>query len=81
LAIGQLKEGAAVGFGRILPEYLVEATTAGKKVKCVVEDQEGFRQSIDDRQRKGLRLCTIAKLLHLVVLRKLARAHGLELPG
>ena len=38
-------------------------------MKRLVEDEERFGKGVDDRQRKGLRLCTIGKLLHWIVLR------------
>jgi hypothetical protein len=54
-----------VRFRGVLAEHLIKATAGGKKVQRVVKDQERFRQRIDDRQRKGLRLGTIVKFLHL----------------
>jgi hypothetical protein len=69
LAVGELEQGSSVSFGGVLAEHLVEAPTAGEQMKRLVEDEERFGKSVDDRQREGLRLCTIGKLLHWIVLR------------
>ena len=53
---------------RILAEHLVEAATAREEMKRLVENDEWFGEGIHYRKRKGLGLCTIVKLSHLVVL-------------
>jgi hypothetical protein len=43
---------------------LVKAAAAGEKMKHIIEDKEGFRQRIDDGQRKLLRFGQIVMLIH-----------------
>jgi hypothetical protein len=50
-------------------------------MKRVVEDKERFGERVDDRQRKGLRLCTIVKLLHLAVLHWAGASHDSQPPA
>ena len=57
-AARQLKQRSSMRFRGILPEYLVEAATAGEQMKRVVEDQERLGERIDDRKRKGCLLYT-----------------------
>ena len=47
----------------------------------VVENQERLRKRVNDRQRKGLRLRTIVKLLHLVVLHWAGASHDSQPPA
>jgi hypothetical protein len=64
LAVGEFEQGAAERLLRALSEYLIEAAAAGKKMKHIIEDEEGFGQRIDDRQRKLLRFGQIVVLIH-----------------
>ena len=57
-----------MGLCRVLAENLVKAAAAGEQTQRVVEDQERFRQGVDDRQRKRLRFGQIVKLLSWIVL-------------
>src|SRR6185369_3740407 len=81
LPAGQIEQRAAVRCLRILAEHLVEAATAREEMKRVVENQEWFGERIDDRQRKGLGLCTIVKLPHLVVLLCAGASHDSRPPA
>jgi hypothetical protein len=67
--------------GRIFAEDLVEAATAGKQMKRIVENQERLWERVDDRQRKSLRLCTISKFLHVVVLHWAGASHYSQPPA
>ena len=49
---------------RVLAINLVKTATGSKKVEGVIEHQEWFGQSIDNRQGKAFCLCLIAELSH-----------------